>query len=219
MRYRALGDQRGEAAMYVVQGSTAYYMGDYQTARARYAESLVLFRQTGDEPSMSVALNNLANIAKQEGRTDKSVTLYEESLAIKRRLGDARGIAIALNNLGTVAVTQGAFSGQPSSAKKRSPCCATSATRTSQPPSTRLRAQPSIAATRGAPPICIARVWPCPVRRAIVNWWRFVWKAWVGWLPRVAMTVAQRPSTPPAMRCGAWSVPRFRPPNTQSRRR
>jgi tetratricopeptide (TPR) repeat protein len=109
VRYRALGDQRGEAAMYVIQGSTAYYMGDYQTARARYAESLVLFRQTADEPSMSVALNNLANIAKQEGRTDESVTLYEESLAIKRRLGDARGIAIALNNLGTVAITQEAF--------------------------------------------------------------------------------------------------------------
>jgi predicted ATPase/transcriptional regulator with XRE-family HTH domain/predicted negative regulator of RcsB-dependent stress response len=108
-RYRALGDQRGEAAMYVVQGSTAYYTGDYETARARYAESLVLFRQTADEPSMSVALNNLANIAKQEGRTDESVTLYEESLAIKRRLGDTRGIAIALNNLGTVALTQGDF--------------------------------------------------------------------------------------------------------------
>jgi tetratricopeptide (TPR) repeat protein len=107
--YRQIGDVRGEAAMLVILGSTAYYMGDYPAARGRYVESLHLFRRDGDEPSISVALNNLANIAKEEGRNAESVALYEESLAIKRRLGDSRGIAIVLNNLGTMALAQGGY--------------------------------------------------------------------------------------------------------------
>jgi tetratricopeptide (TPR) repeat protein len=107
--YRRIGDVRGEAAMLVILGSTAYYMGDYPAARGRYEESLQLFRRDGDEPSISVALNNLANIAKEEGRNAESVALYEESLAIKRRLGDSRGIAIALNNLGIMALAQGGY--------------------------------------------------------------------------------------------------------------
>jgi tetratricopeptide (TPR) repeat protein len=107
--YRQIDDVRGEAAMLVILGSTAYYMGDYPAARGRYEESLQLFRRDGDEPSISVALNNLANIAKEEGREVESVALYEESLAIKRRLGDSRGIAIVLNNLGTMALAQGAY--------------------------------------------------------------------------------------------------------------
>jgi predicted ATPase/transcriptional regulator with XRE-family HTH domain len=107
--YRRIGDLRGEAAMLVILGSTAYYMGDYPAARGRYEEGLEMFRRDGDEPSISVALNNLANIAKEEGRNTDSVALYEESLAIKRRLGDSRGIAIALNNLGTMSLAQGAY--------------------------------------------------------------------------------------------------------------
>jgi predicted ATPase/transcriptional regulator with XRE-family HTH domain len=107
--YRRIGDVRGEAALLVILGSTAYFTGDYAAARSRYEESLALFRIEGDEPSISVALNNLANIAKEQGRNDEAVAMYEESLEIKRRLGDSRGIAIALNNLGTMALAQGAY--------------------------------------------------------------------------------------------------------------
>jgi len=78
-------------------------------AWTRYQDSLSLFRNAGDEPSISVALNNLANIAKEQGDTAESITLYEQSLAIKRRLGDSRGVAITLNNLGTLALVQGAY--------------------------------------------------------------------------------------------------------------
>jgi predicted ATPase/transcriptional regulator with XRE-family HTH domain/Tfp pilus assembly protein PilF len=107
--YRQIEDGRGEAAMLVILGNTAYHMADYAAARRHYEESLALFRREDDEPSISVALNNLANIAKEEGRNTESIALYEESLAIKRRLGDSRGIAIVLNNLGTLALAQGAY--------------------------------------------------------------------------------------------------------------
>ena len=56
-----------------------------------------------------MALNNLANVAKEQGRIEAAVSMYEESLGMKAPSVDSRGIAIALNNLGTIALASGQY--------------------------------------------------------------------------------------------------------------
>ena len=56
-----------------------------------------------------MSLNNLGNVALDQGDYPAARALLEESLAIRRELGDRWGIARALSNLGNVALNQGDY--------------------------------------------------------------------------------------------------------------
>jgi hypothetical protein len=59
---------------------------------------------------MAGSLNNLGEVAWNQGEYAAARTLFEESLAIKQALGDKRGMAGSLNNLGLVALEQRDYS-------------------------------------------------------------------------------------------------------------
>ena len=67
---------------------------------------MAIRRELGDRRGIARSLNNLGNVAHEQGDFASARTLYEESLAIRRELGDRRGIANSLNNLGNVAYEQ-----------------------------------------------------------------------------------------------------------------
>lgn len=81
-------------------GSLARRQGDYDRARERLEESLVLFRELGDKWSAGFALHHLAHIAEEVENYAKTVALYEESLICFRELSDKWGVAASLNCLG-----------------------------------------------------------------------------------------------------------------------
>ncbi|MBI3961282.1 MAG: tetratricopeptide repeat protein [Deinococcus sp.] len=60
---------------------------------------------------MSLALNNLGNVAWARGDHSGARSLYEQSLTISRALADQRGMAIVLGNLGILAFEQGDYEG------------------------------------------------------------------------------------------------------------
>ena len=115
--YRRLGDVRGEAAMLVFLGSVSHHTGEYAAAGRDTRRVCCCSDVPVTSPSFSVALNNLANIAKEEGHIDESISLYE-SLASSADWATRRGIAITLNNLGTMALSQGDMAGPPNLVRK-----------------------------------------------------------------------------------------------------
>jgi tetratricopeptide (TPR) repeat protein len=53
-----------------------------------------------------MSLNNLGNLAMEQGDHTKARALYSDSLALKREIGDKRGIALSLSKLAYVAQKQ-----------------------------------------------------------------------------------------------------------------
>ena len=70
-------------------------------------ESLLLWRELGDQKSVARSLSNLANIVKMQGDNAGAGSLYAESLSIFRTIGDWTGVAWSTNYQGDLARDQG----------------------------------------------------------------------------------------------------------------
>jgi tetratricopeptide (TPR) repeat protein len=81
--------------------------GDYGEARARFEESLDIFRELGDTRGIGWALVDLGYLARYEGDQAAARSRIEESLGLLRRAGDTEGMAAALGHLGLIARDQG----------------------------------------------------------------------------------------------------------------
>ncbi len=66
-----------------------------------------LARELGDSRLLSIAVNNLGNIALQHGEHERALELFEESLAIGRERHDHDLVARALTNLGFTTLVLG----------------------------------------------------------------------------------------------------------------
>lgn len=69
----------------------------------------ILKIQTGlnDVVGLSATTNNLANIYKKQGNTDKAIEYHLKSLAFKQQNKDKLGVGISYNNLGNIYKDQG----------------------------------------------------------------------------------------------------------------
>jgi predicted ATPase/class 3 adenylate cyclase len=74
-RYRAVPDQFGLVTSQLLLGWLDRLAGNVDRARARYAESLALARETGDVSSTSLALVGFADLAIAEGATERAARL------------------------------------------------------------------------------------------------------------------------------------------------
>lgn len=90
-------------------GNLASRQGDYTASRARYEESLAIYRKLGNTSGIAYTLNNLGRMACNQGDSVAARALHEESLTIQRELGDKYGIAHSLACLGLVASHQGDY--------------------------------------------------------------------------------------------------------------
>jgi predicted ATPase/class 3 adenylate cyclase len=68
-----------------------------------------LAKASGNRKSLALALGNMGNVARDQGRYEKAEKLYQESLQIKREIGDQSGIVMSLQGLGFVAWDQGRY--------------------------------------------------------------------------------------------------------------
>ncbi|HIP71079.1 MAG TPA: tetratricopeptide repeat protein [Anaerolineae bacterium] len=82
---------------------------DYETARRRYAESLALYRQLGDEVGIAKLLLNQGVVAQMSGEYVRAKQLYEESLQLYRETAYQYGVSAALSHLGQVAMLLEAY--------------------------------------------------------------------------------------------------------------
>lgn len=82
-------------------------LAEASRALALGEEAVSLAGQVGDRWTLSVALNNLGEVARELGDHDRATSLYEESLSIARELGDAARTALCLVNLGEMELIAG----------------------------------------------------------------------------------------------------------------
>ena len=91
-------------------GSLAVHgQGDYVAGRSFYEQSLVLWRNMGDQRQIADVLNGLGVLAGALGDQAAARARHEESLAIRRKSGDQWGIGVSLHNLGRVALREGRY--------------------------------------------------------------------------------------------------------------
>jgi predicted ATPase/class 3 adenylate cyclase len=77
----------------------AYRQSDYPAAQSFGEESMVIFRELGDKPSISYTKSLLGMVAEEKGDYATAIRLQEEALALNRELNDDTDIASALSNL------------------------------------------------------------------------------------------------------------------------
>ena len=85
----------------------ARIMGDHAEAVRQSEESLLLYRELGDERGVAAALNSLCVNCMASGDLDSARRYGEESLAAIERLGEPQGMATSRNNLGLVTRIEG----------------------------------------------------------------------------------------------------------------
>jgi predicted ATPase len=85
--YREAGDERGEAAMLVRLGISAFYRGAYQRAREFGEESLALSRAIGYGPAESQALGLLGELEYAVGNLKAGAELIEQSADLAGEVG------------------------------------------------------------------------------------------------------------------------------------
>ena len=84
--------------------------GDVAVAEQRYAESVRILRELGDEAGLAEALRGLAELAAEQGRSDEARAAAEEALELFTGLNDRGAMAGRLRFLGEVALERGALS-------------------------------------------------------------------------------------------------------------
>ncbi|HYB86736.1 MAG TPA: tetratricopeptide repeat protein [Streptosporangiaceae bacterium] len=92
-----------------VLGSAHRYLGDRDAAARCFQTAMDLRAGLDDRRGVSVALNNLALMALDDGDLTMARDYLEQSLVIKRQLGDQNSLAIGLVNLSDVLIRSGEF--------------------------------------------------------------------------------------------------------------
>ena len=83
--------------------------GDFEAASALYEESLLLYRQLGDQPNIANVLINRGNLACRRDDFAAAGPFFVEGLALGQRLGNLPTISHGLEGLAAVAQGQGNF--------------------------------------------------------------------------------------------------------------
>jgi len=107
---RAVGaDPARVAEALEAAGGLAYRQGDYDRSRALSEQSLALYRDLGEAPSIARMLHELGSIELAEGHYEQALPMYEESVELVRQSGDRRRYSIGLSNLGALMHELGDF--------------------------------------------------------------------------------------------------------------
>ena len=105
--YRAINDKAGMANGLDHLGDIAWRVGDFDAARASYAESLMLRRKLGDPVDIGMSLYSAGRLCVDYGHYQEAAPLLAEGLTILASVPDVRGMALSHNALGRLALFQG----------------------------------------------------------------------------------------------------------------
>jgi ATP/maltotriose-dependent transcriptional regulator MalT len=105
--WRALGDTPGMVASLHGLGDTALWVGEANTARARYEEGLQLARTRGTAEDVALFAFHLGQLWWLEGDLDLGERYGEQALAVARAAGSSTWTAYALYVLASLAHERG----------------------------------------------------------------------------------------------------------------
>ncbi len=102
-----LGDTHVMADAHHNLGVVLSNRGDNVGARQHHEEALRLTRADGDLSGIRWSLEDLADVAAEDGKADQALALYVEALSLARQTGDQHGIASILQSMGILAKAVG----------------------------------------------------------------------------------------------------------------
>ena len=102
---------RARAKALLAAGTLASIQNDYDRVEAYCQQSLVLFRELGDQPGIALSLYLLSVVPWMKGDTLAARSLTENALAVFRELGDRERIAWSLSTLGLLDAQEGKYTG------------------------------------------------------------------------------------------------------------
>ncbi|HEY6279133.1 MAG TPA: tetratricopeptide repeat protein [Streptosporangiaceae bacterium] len=105
--FDGLGLRERSAFAATVLGSAHRYLGQRDEARRCFETAMDLRAKLDDRRGMSVAMNNLALMALDDGDLAGARANFEQALVIKRQLGDYHSLAVGLANLSDVLIKTG----------------------------------------------------------------------------------------------------------------
>src|SRR5260370_15038161 len=89
-----------------ISARSAVLRSDYQTARARFAESLPIAQQFGDAHRITMIESELAHMQRYEGHYQQAEAAYRDTIRAWQKLGHRAAIAHQLESFGFVARAQ-----------------------------------------------------------------------------------------------------------------
>ena len=102
---RARDDQKLIASSLLCLGLMVASKGEHERALALYTEGADVARKGGEKVILGMTINNLGDLALNQGDYETARSRFEEVLALE--ISDTHGIAVVLSNLGEVARMQG----------------------------------------------------------------------------------------------------------------
>ena len=93
----------------MMQGTIAYYRGDYRTALVHLHESQRLAKEIGDKARVASSVNNAAMVYATAGDLERALQYFETSLELARESGDTQAEPNALGNIGNVHTEAGRY--------------------------------------------------------------------------------------------------------------
>ena len=100
---------RARAKALIAAGTLASIQNDYDRTEAYCRQSLVLFRELGDQPGIALSLYLLSVIPWMKGDTVAARSLTEEALTLFREMGDKERVAWSLSTLGLLNAQEGKY--------------------------------------------------------------------------------------------------------------
>lgn len=99
-------DTSDTAAALTQLGHLALRAGDFATARARYTDALVLWRELHDPRDTAIPLTGLGEAALLQGAYAEARAFLEEGIRLQESIGDTFTLATTVNFLGCIAVAE-----------------------------------------------------------------------------------------------------------------
>lgn len=97
-----LGLVKESAVACNILGNCELFFGHRVEAEAHFTEGLKRFTSLDQYAGITNSLNNLAIVARRNGKPVKAKQLYEQCLELRREKADLRNIAVTLANLGSL---------------------------------------------------------------------------------------------------------------------
>ena len=106
---RASGDRRRIARSLIGAGYQPRLRGDLVASREAWDQAVTIGREVGDVPTVTAALQLLAQLEAFDGNRDAAQSMLEETLALARTSGDLSAIASVCASLASHARTAGEY--------------------------------------------------------------------------------------------------------------
>ncbi len=102
---------RARAKALIAAGTLASIQNDFDRAEAYCRESLLLFRELGDQQGIALSLYLLSVVPMMKSDNAAARSLTEEALALFRKMGDRERVAWSLSTLGLLDMQEGKYDG------------------------------------------------------------------------------------------------------------